>query len=554
MTKITSNRGSYGTLGFIRGGYTNAMQKAVTVLSALFLTSALALYAPASVQASAAPVDYNGDGYSDLAIGVPNEAINGKAESGMVNVIYGSASGLSATAVPDQRFFQDSPDVADFSEVDDHFGEALASGDFNNDGYTDLAVGVPDEDVGPHVDAGGVSVIYGSASGLSATAVPDQVWHQDSTNVEGFPDTSEHFGSALASGDFNNDGYADLAIGTPLDYVDSIGGAGSANVLYGSASGLSATVIPDQIWHQNSPSVDDTVEFGDHFASTLAADDFNNDGFADLAVGVPDEDINGQSNAGSVNIIYGSASGLSATAVSDQRFFQDSASVADFSETGDKFGASLATGDLNGDGPADLIVGVPNENTSEGGVAVIYGSASGLSATAVLADQFWTQDSPNVGDGGASDGAEAGELFGTAVAAGDFNSDGYGDIAASAPGDNAGASSATPGVVNIIFGSASGLSAMAIPDDVIVGNNRLAGAYALASSDFDGDGFADLAMGQPLYDASEVFFEIHSRGAVTALYGSGSGLGDEQVWTQDTPSVDDVAEDDERFGAAVSTG
>jgi hypothetical protein len=529
------------------------MQKAApALLSALLLT--LALYAPSYAQAASAPVDYNGDGFSDMAIGVPNEGINGKAEAGMVNVIYGSAAGLSATADPDQRFFQDSANVADTSEVDDHFGEALASGDFNGDGYTDLAIGVPDEDVGPHVDAGAVSIIYGSPAGLSATFVADQVWHQDSANVEGFPDTSEHFGTALATGDFNDDGYADLAIGTPLDYVNSIGGAGSASVLYGSASGLSATVIPDQIWHQNSPSVEDTVEFGDHFASALVSDDFNGDGYGDLAAGVPDEDINGQSNAGSVNVIYGSASGLSATAVADQRFFQDSPGIADFSEANDNFGESLAAGDLNGDDRADLIAGVPGENASAGGVAAIYGSASGLSATAAVADQFWTQDSPSVGDGGAADGAEAGELFGTAVASGDFNDDGYDDMAASAPGDNAGASSATPGVVNVIFGSASGLSATAVPDDVIIGNNRLGGVYAMAAGDFDSDGNADLAMGQQLYDASAVFFEIHSRGAVTALYGSGSGLGSAQVWTQDTPNVEDVAEDDEMFGASVSSG
>jgi hypothetical protein len=534
---------------------------APALLSALFLTSTVALYGPVNVQATGTIVDYNGDGFADLAIGVPNEGVNGMAEAGIVNVIYGSASGISATATPDQRFFQDysvggdpASNIADVSEPQDHFGESLVSADFNGDGYTDLAVGVPDEDVGPHVDAGAVNVIYGSPTGLSSTFVPDQIWHQDSPNVEGFPDTSEHFGTALAAGDFNNDGYADLAIGTPLDYVDSIGGAGSVNVIYGSASGLSATAIPDQIWHQNSPNVEDTVEFGDHFASALATGDFNGDGYDDLAIGVPDEDINGQIDAGSVNIIYGSASGLSATAVPDQRFFQDSPDVADFSEAGDNFGASLATGDLNGDGFADLIIGVPGENGSEGGVAVIYGSASGLSATAVVADQFWTQDSPDVGDGGAADGAEPGESFGTAVASGDFNNDGYDDMAASAPGDNAGAASATPGVVNIIFGSASGLSATAIPDDVIIGNNRLGGVYALASGDFDGDGFADLAMGQPLYDASEVFFEIHSIGAVTALYGSGSGLDNEQVWTQDTPNVDDFAEDDERFGAAVSTG
>ncbi len=294
-----------------------------------------------------------------------------------------------------------------------------------------------------------------------------------------------------------------------------------------------------------------------HVQASGAPVDYNGDGYSDLAIGVPNEGINGKAEAGMVNVIYGSASGLSATAVPDQRFFQDSPSVADFSEVGDNFGESLATGDLNDDGRADLIAGVPGENLSssdEGAVAVIYGSASGLSATAVLADQFWTQDSPDVGDGGAGDGAETGELFGTAVTSGDFNGDGYDDMAASAPGDNAGASSATPGVVNIIFGSATGLSATTVPDDVIIGNNRLGGAYALASGDFDGDGFGDLAMGQPFYDASAVFFEIHSRGAVTALYGSGSGLAGAQVWTQDTPSVDDVAEDDEMFGVAVSTG
>lgn len=281
-------------------------------------------------------IDFNGDGYSDLAVGVPNKSINGHAGAGMVHIFYGSAAGLSAT---DQRLFQDSPGVADFSEDDDHFGEALAAADFNNDGYTDLAIGVPDEDVGVHVDAGAVNVIYGSPSGLSSTFVTDQIWHQDSDSIEGFPDTSEHFGSALAAGDFNNDGYADLAIGTPLDYVNSVGGAGSVNILYGSSSGLSST--SNQIWHQDSASVDDSVEFGDHFGSALVTGDFNGDGNDDLAVGVPDEDINGHADAGSVNIIHGSPSGLSATSVPDQRFFLDFAGVEDFSEPNDHFGASI---------------------------------------------------------------------------------------------------------------------------------------------------------------------------------------------------------------------
>ncbi|MGI0040324.1 MAG: FG-GAP repeat protein, partial [Nitrososphaera sp.] len=318
----------------------------------------VALPAWLGTPAAAQPLaDYNGDGYADLAIGVPGEQINGQSGAGMVNVIYGSASGLSATAVPDQRFFQDfslpgdpASNISDASEADDSFGGALASGDFNNDGHTDLAVGVPDEDVGPDVDAGAVNVIYGSPSGLSSTVLDDQFWHQDSANVEGFTDTSEHFGSALATGDFNGDGYDDLAVGTPLDYVDSIGGAGSANIIYGSPSGLSAAA--DQLWHQNVSGIKDSVDFGDHFASSLAAGDFDNDGIDDLAAGVPDEDVNGQANAGLVNIIYGSISGL--TSASDQRFFQDysvpgdpASNIADSSEPNDRFGASVAAGDFD---------------------------------------------------------------------------------------------------------------------------------------------------------------------------------------------------------------
>ena len=540
------------------------MNKLPFMLTLILTLAALPVWFGAS--AAAQPLaDYNGDGYADLAIGVPGELVNDQLGAGMVNVIYGSASGLSATAVvPDQRFFQDfsipgnpASNISDVSEAGDSFGDTLASGDFNNDGHTDLAIGVPDEDVGPDVDAGAVNVIYGSPSGLSSAVLDDQFWHQDSANIEDFTDTSEHFGSALAAGDFNGDGYDDLAVGTPLDYVDSIGGAGSANVIYGSPSGLSAAA--DQLWHQNIPGIEDSVDFGDHFASSLAAGDFNNDGIDDLAAGVPDEDVNSQANAGLVNIIYGSVSGL--TSASDQRFFQDysvpgdpASNMADSSEPNDRFGAALAVGDFDNDGSDDLLIGIPLEDISagdQGAVAAVYGSPSGLAAAG---NQLWSQDSPGLGDGGGGDGANAGEEFGTALASGDFNNDGHGDFAASAPQDNAGAASATPGVVNFVFGSPSGLSATAVPDQVWVGNNRLGGVRSMASGDFDGDGFGDLAMGQPSFDFSQVFFELHPRGAATVLYGSSGELGSDEVWTQDAPNVDDSAEDGEAFGSSVSAG
>jgi hypothetical protein len=82
--------------------------------------------------------------------------------------------------------------------------------DFNGDGFSDLAIGVPIEDVGTVGDAGAVNVIYGSlgisinSGGLSAT-VPlggfgrtDQIWTQDSPNIEDAGETDDRFGSSLA--------------------------------------------------------------------------------------------------------------------------------------------------------------------------------------------------------------------------------------------------------------------------------------------------------------------------------------------------------------------
>src|SRR6266540_1033531 len=80
-------------------------------------------------------MDFNGDGFGDLAIGVSYEDVGTIENAGAVEVIYGSASGLSATAKPDQFWTQNSPDVNDKAETDDFFGDALTAGDFNGDGF-----------------------------------------------------------------------------------------------------------------------------------------------------------------------------------------------------------------------------------------------------------------------------------------------------------------------------------------------------------------------------------------------------------------------------------
>jgi hypothetical protein len=266
--------------------------------------------------------------------------------------------------------------VASSSSPSLHVNAIQVNADFNNDGFDDLAIGVPNEGVGNLSNAGNVQVIYGSTSGLSSTVKADQFWSQNTPNVEDVAETNDHFGSALSIGDFNNDGFDDLAIGVPNEDVGSLEDAGAVNIIYGSTSGLSSTVKADQFWSQNTPNVEDVAETNDHFGSALSIGDFNNDGFDDLAIGVSNEGVGNLSNAGNVQVIYGSTSGLSSTVKADQIFQQGVGGLAEILEERDNFGLSITAGDFNNDGFDDLAIGVSNEGIPPQGLMESFKSST----------------------------------------------------------------------------------------------------------------------------------------------------------------------------------
>jgi hypothetical protein len=115
------------------------------------------------------------------------------------------------------------------------------------------------------ISAGAVSVLYGSAGGLTRTG--GQIF----TQVGSPPEPGDLFGWSLTAGDFNHDGFADLAAGAPDEGVFNVGAAGAVSVLYGSAAKLTKT--GGQIFTQNSPGVPDSAEPGDVFGAALAAGD-----------------------------------------------------------------------------------------------------------------------------------------------------------------------------------------------------------------------------------------------------------------------------------------
>jgi hypothetical protein len=454
--------------------------------------------------------------------------------------------------------------------------------DYNGDGFDDVLTGAPGATVDGAQAAGYVTVQYSSSSGLSTTR--KSVLHQNTSGVPGAAETGDGFGSAVASGDLDNDGYDDAIVGIPGEDVDGRSEAGGAVVLWGSPSGLHGS---DSTWLENpdgpraganfglaieaaryfapdpadpdahlrdsvavlendtllfftaSPEVrarqlkaSDTrvrardvspLETGFAFRS-LSHGNYNEDSWADLAVsGVTTGD---QPGIGGTRVLHG---------------------APDVEELGDggTFGGgpSVVSSDFDHDGQDDLAIGDTGVGSPLGGSVSVYLGQGDLSGLGSAPAQTWTQDSPGV-----PGTAEAGDRWGSELSSGDTDGDGRPDLAIGAPGEDVGSVS-DAGAVWTLRGAPGGLTATGarsfdqnssgVPG-AAEASDHWGGQVRLIDADKDGRfGLLASAPGENTDD-----------GFVWVLPASASGLVAKGSWTYDAVRLGASA-DDARFGAAI---
>lgn len=505
---ITVNNGASELTRLLRGGETYYIQAGGNdgADGTLKLNVSMAGY-------TGVGCDINGDGYGDLVSGSPGEDVGSRVDAGRVLVHWGRTNAeLNAVSSVTQEW----PGLSGGSEKGDGFGAAVACGDFDRDGHDDLAIGGPFEGTGGMPNSGAVRVINGSSGGLSEAG--SLTITQQTPGIAGARESGDWFGSALAVGDFDGDGFADLAIGASGEDVGSRTNAGGVHILYGSESGLQLAGLV--FFHGNTKGLPNSAEAGDRFGARLASADFNGNGFDDLAIGVPSEDLHGLANAGAVMILQGGVSGV--TADGAMILHQDVGGIAGSPERGDRFGDALAAGDIDGDGHADLVVGVPGEglagNRKAGMLHVFSGGPLGLSGGA----------STNIHQDvdGVRGRLDPDDAFASALGLADINGDGFADLAVGVPGESVG-SVADAGVVQIFDGTSAGIAVTG--DQVIHQDSRdIAGkaesgdrfGSALAMVDLGGDGRIDVVVGVP----NEALAGKGDVGVILVLPGAAAGV------------------------------
>ncbi|MDI9335502.1 MAG: FG-GAP-like repeat-containing protein, partial [Gammaproteobacteria bacterium] len=481
--------------------------------------------------------DINGDGYADLMVGAPYTGTNG-VDSGTSYVVFGKADWSGVAEFNLQTLANGADGFALTGEADgDESGTSISGvGDINKDGYADLIVGAYGSSHNG-IGSGTSYVVFGKAdwSGVETLSLQTIAEGKGGFALMGEADGDGSGNSVSGAGDINGDGYVDLIVGAYG--ADSHGAnSGTSYVVFGKADWSGVGTLSLQTIAEGTGGFALTGEAdGDGSGySVSGVGDINGDGYADLMVGAYGADRNGV-NSGTSYVVFGKSNWSGVGTLSLQTIAEGTGGFALTGEAGyDYSGYSVSSaGDINGDGYADLMVGVPfaNSNGFDSGTSYVVFGKSNWSGVGTLSLQTIAE-----GTGGFALTGEGGYEYSSASisAVGDINKDGYADVIVGAySSDHNGFESGTSYVV---FGKAdwSGVSSLNL-STILNGMGGFAltgdtdydssGRSVSGAGDINGDGYADFMVGAPYADRNGnesgtsyvVFGQANWRGTLTAI-------------------------------------
>jgi galactose oxidase-like protein/FG-GAP repeat protein len=341
--------------------------------------------------------DFNGDGNSDAVVADPYADPGGVTDAGQITVLYGSnTSTIGGGSVDILK--QGSDSVDDDPSTDDRFGTNVAAADLDNDGFTDLLVGTPYEDVGGVRDAGLAQVIWGSSAGLGKGRASTELTQSDFGRTA---TADDQLGFAV---DATNELGSDLpmvAVGVPGGNVSGANDAGWVGFF---TAGLNDRRAIDQ----DSAGIPGSAEAGDRFGEAITLGQLaGTSNRVDAAVGTPGEDLGSGSTAISNGGAFTIINDLYTGAVAGQAYDQNSTGIPGTAETDDAFGQVLDS--VRAGSTTQLAIGIPSEDigtAADAGMVQIFSSTG----TTITPGEGLSQDTTDVG--GTS---EAGDQFGRRV-------------------------------------------------------------------------------------------------------------------------------------------